>query len=213
MRVRKFSYSGIENIKERKKHMKNLKKVLALLLAAMMVMGLLSACTKTEEPAAEPTQEASQEETKEESKAEESKAEESKAEESKAEESKEEEPVATDTSVTPRNETFYLTTGQWGTIINNNGFSSNTNNTFCGNNSFTAYICVGLKKSNRIEPLAREYLVHLRDRAPPVIMIASRGNLLTRKRIYEFEVFIRLLKICRPRQITGKKIQIILPYD
>ncbi|MBQ7059063.1 MAG: ABC transporter substrate-binding protein [Firmicutes bacterium] len=118
--------------------MKNLKKVLALLLAAMMVMGLLSACTKTEEPAAEPTQEASQEETKEESKAEESKAEESKAEESKAEESKEEEPVATDTSVTPRNETFYLTTGQWGTIINNNGFSSNTNNTFCGNNSFTA---------------------------------------------------------------------------
>ena len=82
-----------------------------------------------------------------------------------------------------------------------------------GNNSFTAYICVGLKESDRIEPLAREYLVHLRDRAPPVIMIASRGNLLSRKRIYEFEVFIRLLKICRPRQITGKKIQVILPYD
>ena len=36
--------------------MKNLKKVLALLLAAMMVMGLLSACTKTEEPAAQPTE-------------------------------------------------------------------------------------------------------------------------------------------------------------
>jgi peptide/nickel transport system substrate-binding protein len=122
--------------------MKNLKKVLALLLAAMMVMGLLSACTKTEEPAAQPTEQSQEQATTEESKTEEASqtTEESKTEESKTEEAStepESEPTG-DTSVTPRNETFYLTTGQWGTVINNNGFSSNTNNTFCGNNSATA---------------------------------------------------------------------------
>ena len=48
--------------------MKNLKKVLALLLAAMMVMGLLSACTKTEEPATQPTEQSQEQATTEESK-------------------------------------------------------------------------------------------------------------------------------------------------
>jgi peptide/nickel transport system substrate-binding protein len=125
--------------------MKTWKKVLAFMLSAVMVAGLLTACSgggsgdsSAAAPEASQTTESQATETETPAATEETSA---AAEESAATEESAASTEAAATSVTPRNETFYLTTGQWGTVINNNPFSSNSNNTFCGNNSFTACEC------------------------------------------------------------------------
>ena len=101
--------------------MRNIKKILALVMAISM-MAMAVGCTP--QPANSSSK--AEESKVEESKAEESKAEESKAEESKAEESKAETTDLADGTI-PREETLYLNIGQWGKANDMNPFSSNSN--------------------------------------------------------------------------------------
>ena len=110
--------------------MKTWNKALAVILSLALALSL-AACGGTPQSSA-PAPESSETSSKPAESTPSSKAEESVPEE--PESTPEEKPASADE--TPREETLYMGTGQWGTVINANPFSTNANNSlFCGNDS------------------------------------------------------------------------------
>ena len=110
--------------------MKTWNKALAVILSLALALSL-TACGGTPQSSA-PAPESSEASSKPAESTPPSKAEESVPEE--PESTPEEKPASADE--TPREETLYMGTGQWGTVINANPFSTNANNSlFCGNDS------------------------------------------------------------------------------